>query len=848
MKKLLITLLILSLIMVCVVPCYSQGGRDYQARVLSVSKWIDLSGRIYNRIIIPFVDGDATPSVYSSNTFKTANTAPTIITTFDNGILGQQIAVLFGDSNTTIDFSGTNLLGNGGVDWTATQDDILAAVFDGTNWYCTIPSSSTVSGGSFTITGDDPTLFLDTDTTGDLDIWFGIQEDSDGTTAGDTLAIGTGGTKGSNTKFAMDVDGDMVFGGGTLISTSQYQFLMDATKNILIDGSTNQRNMTLGLVRILHTPTIPDTTALNFIIDANSQGDTHAIRVALSATSIIAGEAIQGLGISLDSANSTGGVMEALRVSNGGAGVATAEALHIDPSVAPIHQESGSFGAVEQGWDENGGFTDVTAAFNDAGTDVTIFSANADKIYIGNTADFNSILVNLATVASGAGIKPTFEFSIAGPAWTTFTPNDATNGFRVSAQITFDGTTLSGWAAVDVNGATKKYIRITRTQVGLPTPPIEDTIQVTESVEYEWDADGDVSINDLTVGGTKVSTPSATQAITAVGNTILANAELVVLNPDGDYTMISTPTIADGTTGQSVYITCANAEANTITLQDETVLGGTNLRLKGDETEITGKTITQFVFDGTDWVEFGTQVNTTVNNYKIKGDLIIQGPTILDPSATQVINAVGDTILANATLILLNPDADYILTSTPTIANGTEGQVLLISCDNAETNTVTLQDAGLLGSSNLRLKSSTTTVVGKKAITFVFDGTEWVETGQQDIQSAQVTIMAPDGVNDEIPMLHVDAEKYPRGIIAMNVQITVTVDTAYAMVFEEWSGDPPAAQADIETVTTTGTDSYMEVRTTDIDNRLIDADDYIFLDIPVTVSDWIMAAIFFYSL
>ena len=213
-----------------------------------------------------------------------------------------------------------------------------------------------------------------------------------------------------------------------------------------------------------------------------------------------------------------------------------------------------------------------------------------------------------------------------------------------------------------------------------------------------------------------------------------------------------------------------------------------------------------------------------------------------------MIDAVGDAILANATLVVLNPNADYILTSTPTIANGTTGQVLLITCANGEANTVTLQDAGLLASTNLRLKSSTTTVVGKKAISFVYDGTEWIETGQQDIQSAQVTIVAPDGINDQMPILHVDEEEYPRGIIAMNVQITLPVDTAYAMPFEEWSGDPPAAQADIETVTTTGTDSYMEVRTTDIDNRLIDADDYIFLDIPVTVSDWIMAAIFFYSL
>lgn len=229
------------------------------------------------------------------------------------------------------------------------------------------------------------------------------------------------------------------------------------------------------------------------------------------------------------------------------------------------------------------------------------------------------------------------------------------------------------------------------------------------------------------------------------------------------------------------------------------------------------------------------------------GDITTTGGTIYTPSSAQVIDAAGDTILANATLIVLNPDADYILTSTPTIADGTTGDRLLVTCANAEANTVTLQDEALLGSSNLSLKAGTTTVIGGKAIEFIFDGTKWVETGSQDIGTFQAMIFAPDGVNDEIPVYHVDTEKYPRGIIMMNVQITIPADAAYSMVFEEWAGDPPAAQADIETVTTGGSDSYMEVRTTDIDNRVIDTDDYIFLDIPATDVDWILAAGFFYA-
>jgi hypothetical protein len=450
-----------------------------------------------------------------------------------------------------------------------------------------------------------------------------------------------------------------------------------------------------------------------------------------------------------------------------------------------------------------------------------------------NNNDANTLRMNLTNCLGTASGGTVADWAVISTSTTTF------NSTVYAYNCILDGADFdavqSGTNVLDVGGST------------LLNETISGTIIQAGMIRINTLAAANISVNELDKDGITTNVPSTTQAITAVGDTILANAGLVVLNPDADYILTSTPTVADGTIGEVFRITCANGETNTITIQDETELGGSNLRLKGDTLEITGKTVSEFVFDGTDWVESPGQVTTEVTNIRIK-NLTIEGPTILDPSSTQVIDAAGDSITADATLVILNPDADYILTSTPTIADGTTGQILLISCDNAESNTVTLQDAGLLGSSNLRLKSSTSTVVGKKAISFVFDGTEWVETGQQDIGTAQALIYGPGDINDQIPMLHVDAEKYPRGIIMMNVQITLPVDTAYSMPFEEWSGDPPAAQADIETVTTTGSDAYMEVRTTDIDNRTVDADDYIFLDIPATASDWIMAAVFFYSL
>jgi len=100
-------------------------------------------------------------------------------------------------------------------------------------------------------------------------------------------------------------------------------------------------------------------------------------------------------------------------------------------------------------------------------------------------------------------------------------------------------------------------------------------------------------------------------------------------------------------------------------------------------------------------------------------------------------------------------------------------------------------------------------------------------------------IFAPDGLNDEVPMFHVDAAIYPNGINLVNVQITVPVTGAYTMVFEEWGGDPPAAVNDIATVTTASDSAYAEVITGAMDDYQVAADNYIFLDIPATDVDWV---------
>ena len=93
--------------------------------------------------VTTITDGDATPSVAQGRLFKTANTGPTTITDFDNGIAGQVIRIVINDGNTIFDFTTSGLKGNGGVDFTAVAGDSVIAVYDGTDWYCAASQSVT---------------------------------------------------------------------------------------------------------------------------------------------------------------------------------------------------------------------------------------------------------------------------------------------------------------------------------------------------------------------------------------------------------------------------------------------------------------------------------------------------------------------------------------------------------------------------------------------------------------------------------------------------------------------------------------------------------------------------------
>jgi hypothetical protein len=84
-----------------------------------------------NSDIIDFVDGDTTPSVKVGSKFKTNNSTAKTITQLDDGEDGQEVTIIAGDGNTTINTGGNfRLISN----WTPVQNDAIRLIKSGSLW------------------------------------------------------------------------------------------------------------------------------------------------------------------------------------------------------------------------------------------------------------------------------------------------------------------------------------------------------------------------------------------------------------------------------------------------------------------------------------------------------------------------------------------------------------------------------------------------------------------------------------------------------------------------------------------------------------------------------------------
>ncbi len=246
-----------------------------------------------------------------------------------------------------------------------------------------------------------------------------------------------------------------------------------------------------GHVEIEHTADETFDHAFEVHLDAAAFGGTNAM-VAFYDTGAIAGGKDESVNlVSIDQSDATGGDVSGYKVLSTG-GSASITGLSVGAQIAPISQQSGSFGDMDTALVKT---TNRLTEFTNAGNDIAMFVADNDTVQVGDASKFVEIEWLFATTASGAGIKPKFEFSTGVDAWTEFFPTDGTGGMHNNGVIAWELDDIGAWA---VGTSSKFLIRITRQRNNLTTVPIESKVQIVSSSEFSWNKAGDIVANSIT--------------------------------------------------------------------------------------------------------------------------------------------------------------------------------------------------------------------------------------------------------------------------------------------------------------------------------------------------------------
>ena len=266
---------------------------------------------------------------------------------------------------------------------------------------------------------------------------------------------------------------------------------VEAASPLNLDGPVNITSS----LDIIHTATEADDHALEIDLDAAGFGDVKALDIDYITGVLVAGSDEGIILINIDEFLATGGDIFALEVL-ATEGAASIFGMKTGVGIGPVHQDSGTFANPTTGTD-NTPATDVAAMIDgNVATTTAIFEANSEYIIIGAAAAFQEMEAILTLGASGAGIKPKFEYSTAGAGtFTEFTPVDGTNGFRNTGVIAWDASDLTSHG---VNTDTGTFdIRITRQRNNLSTTPVLGFIKTASTTEYIWDKDGNLDVLKL---------------------------------------------------------------------------------------------------------------------------------------------------------------------------------------------------------------------------------------------------------------------------------------------------------------------------------------------------------------
>ena len=467
------------------------------------SGWTDIG------TVSTFADLDVTPNVDGGAYFNTFTNA-IILIDFDGGEL-QDGALIFVNSKAAVTYDCTGAgFDCGDTDGVTASGDLVVWLYTGINWQ--FVSFHDLSEDVWTDAGD-PAEWTDTGS-----ILHPVEETVDeivigGTTeAGADIFLGVDGTavfneQGNSVDFRIESSGN-----------SNMFVIHGADDEVHIGGSGGFDTLNIhGDMDLIHTATFNDDHAFEIELDAAGFGDVKAIDIVFTTGAIEATEVEGVILINIDESASSGGDINAIEVLTTTVGSATVHGIQVGVGVGPIFQQSGAFGNVgfcEETSDDIA-FTDCTAAFNSTGTDIQIWDADDDRIYIGEATTFSEIEWIWDTVTGNPGIQPTFEYW-SGAAWSTFSPADGTNGARNNGAMIWTTSALSGWATTAIDGDTKYWIRITRTANSV-TGPTEDLVQTAAPTNFSWNLTGDLVINTIgAITQSNLMDKTAAEVITGV--------------------------------------------------------------------------------------------------------------------------------------------------------------------------------------------------------------------------------------------------------------------------------------------------------------------------------------------
>ena len=441
-------------------------------------------------------------------------------------------------------------------------------------------------------------------------------------------------------------------------NTTTYR--LDISTSVLITGELD----------IVHTATSADDHALEIDVDAAGFGDIKALDIDYITGAIEAGEDEAIILINIDEINATGGDVFGIEVlaTDGSASVG---GLKAGALVHPIHQDSGVFIDPTTGTD-NTPSTDVPNMIDGSSTTLTsIFENDNEYILIGNAAAFEEIEFIIPTGSSGAGIKPTFEYSIAGShLFTEWTPVDGTNGFRNTGIVAWDASDLTSHA---INTDTNTFdIKVTRTRNSLSTTPILGYAKTAATTEYLWDKDGNVNIKSLTVEfGDLVSeqNPDLANAIRIKGTS--SDVDVVLGHASGYFSVWNTADNANvfNVSDRGNTVIAGDLIVDTDTLFVDAGNNRVGIGVIDPDTQLevfNAGTQLKLSYDGSDFITFATQAD---------GDLTLDSNKAsynLDFGDGNLITTGGVTLASLTATVNLDIGA-YSLQSLNFISDATTG-------------------------------------------------------------------------------------------------------------------------------------------------------------------------------